>query len=68
MLPHMRQSWETMNSASAGHIILTSTQPVGSGNLTHDPLPFLTDFVDLELGLIIRASQHCRIIGEVVRF
>ena len=27
----MRQSWETMTSVSAGHIILTPTQPVGSG-------------------------------------
>ena len=27
----MRQSWETMTSASAGHIVLTPTQPVGSG-------------------------------------
>ena len=26
----MRQSWETMTSVSAGHIILTPTQPVGS--------------------------------------
>ena len=25
----MRQSWETMTSVSAGHIILTPTQPVG---------------------------------------
>ena len=31
MLPHMRQSWETLTSVSAGHIILTPTQPVGSG-------------------------------------
>ena len=31
VLPHMRQSWETMTSVSAGHIILTATQPVGSG-------------------------------------
>ena len=31
VLPHMRQSWETMTSISAGHIILTPTQPVGSG-------------------------------------
>ena len=31
VLPHMRQSWETMASVSAGHIILTPTQPVGSG-------------------------------------
>ena len=31
VLPHTRQSWETMTSVSAGHIILTSTQPVGSG-------------------------------------
>ena len=27
----MRQSWETMTSVSAGHIIQTPTQPVGSG-------------------------------------
>ena len=27
----MRQSWDTMNSVSAGHIILTPTQPVWSG-------------------------------------
>ena len=27
----MRQSWETMTSVSARHIILTPTQPVGSG-------------------------------------
>ena len=26
VLPHMRQSWETMPSVSAGHIILTPTQ------------------------------------------
>ena len=25
----MRKSWETMTSVSAGHIILTPTQPVG---------------------------------------
>ena len=31
VLPHMIQSWETMTSISAGHIILTPTQPVGSG-------------------------------------
>ena len=31
VLPHMRQSWETMTSVSAGHIRLTLTQPVGSG-------------------------------------
>ena len=31
VLPHMRQSRETMTSVSAGHIILTPTQPVGSG-------------------------------------
>ena len=31
VLPHMRQSWEPMSSVSAGHIILTPTQPVGSG-------------------------------------
>ena len=27
----MRKSWETMTSVSAGHIILTPTQPVGGG-------------------------------------
>ena len=30
VLPHMRQSWETVTAVSAGHIILTLTQPVGS--------------------------------------
>ena len=30
VLSHMRQSRETMTSVSAGHIILTPTQPVGS--------------------------------------
>ena len=31
LLPHMRQSWEIMTSLSASQIILTPTQPVGSG-------------------------------------
>ena len=31
MLSHTRQSCETITSVSAGHIILTPTQPVGSG-------------------------------------
>ena len=30
----MRQSWETMTSVSAGHIILTPTQPVGRDRQT----------------------------------
>ena len=30
VLPHMSQSWETMTSVSAGHIIPTPTQEVGS--------------------------------------
>ena len=37
VLPHMRQSWETMTSVSAGHIILTPTQPVGSGRRESNP-------------------------------
>ena len=39
MLPHMRQSWETMTSVSAGHIILTPTQPVGSGRPQRESNP-----------------------------
>ena len=39
VLPHMRQSWETMTSVSAGHIILTPTQPVGSGRLQRESNP-----------------------------
>ena len=31
VLPHTRQSGKTMTSVSAGHIILTPTQPIGSG-------------------------------------
>ena len=37
--PHMRQSWETMTSVSAGHIILTPTQPVGSGRPQRESNP-----------------------------
>ena len=39
VLPHMRQSWETMTSISAGHIILTPTQPVGSGRPQRESNP-----------------------------
>ena len=39
VLPHMRQSWETMTSVSAGHIILTPTQPVGSGRPQRESSP-----------------------------
>ena len=39
VLPHMRHSWETMTSVSAGHIILTPTQPVGSGRPQRESNP-----------------------------
>ena len=39
VLPLMRQSWETMTSVSAGHIILTPTQPVGSGRPQRESNP-----------------------------
>ena len=35
----MRQSWETMTSVSAGHIILTPSQPVGSGQPQRESNP-----------------------------
>ena len=35
----MRESWETMTSVSAGHIILTPTQPVGSGRPRRESNP-----------------------------
>ena len=35
----MRQSWQTMTSVSAGHIIQTSTQPVGSGRPQRESNP-----------------------------
>ena len=35
----MYQSWETMTSVSAGHIILTPTQPVGSGRPQRESNP-----------------------------
>ena len=38
-LTHMRQSWETMTSVSAGHIIQTPTQPVGSGRPQRESNP-----------------------------
>ena len=39
VLPRMRQSWETMTSVSAGHIILTPTQQVGSGRPLRESNP-----------------------------
>ena len=39
VLPLTRQSGETMVSVSAGHIILTPTQPVGSGRPQRGPNP-----------------------------
>ena len=39
VLPHTRQSWETMTYVSAGHIILTPTQPVGSGRPQRESNP-----------------------------
>ena len=35
----MRQSWETMTSVSAGHIILIPTQPVGNGRPQRESNP-----------------------------
>ena len=35
----MRQSWETITSVSAGHNILTPTQPVGSGRPQRESNP-----------------------------
>ena len=35
----MRQSWETMTSVSAGHIIRSPTQPVGSGRPQRESNP-----------------------------
>ena len=39
VLLHMRQSWETMTSVSAGHIILTPIQTVGSGRPQRESNP-----------------------------
>ena len=39
LLPHTRQSWETMTSVSAGHIILTPTQSVGRGRPQRESNP-----------------------------
>ena len=39
VLPHMTQSWETITSISAGHIIQTPTQPVGSGRPQRESNP-----------------------------
>ena len=36
---HTWDSWETMTSVSAGHIILTPTQPVGSGQPQRESNP-----------------------------
>ena len=40
VLPHTRQSGETMTSVSGEHIILTTTQPVGSGRTQRGSNPW----------------------------
>ena len=57
VLPHMRQSWETMTSVSAGHIILTPTQPVGSGRPLRESNPGLPHQESRALPLSYRAPQ-----------
>ena len=56
--PHMRQSWETMTSVSAGHIILTPTQPVGSGRPQRESNPGLPHQESRALPLSYRAPRY----------
>ena len=77
VLPHMRQSWETMTSVSADYIILTPTQLVGRGRplqesnpgLPHQeshalPLSYCAPLV-LEVVCIIVLEVVCIIVLEV---
>ena len=67
VLPHMRQTWETMTSVSAGHIILTPTQPVGSGRPQRESNPGpphqeqrITSAACINLGKVITGFEWCR--------
>ena len=59
VLPHMRQSWETMASVSAGHIILTPTQPVGSGRPQRESNPGLPHQESHALPTELPHPLHC---------
>ena len=54
----MRQSWETMTSVSAGHIILTSTQPVASTRHPINWAPTSPKFIDIEIMISQNQNLH----------
>ena len=60
VLPHMRQSWETMTPVSAGHIIPTPTQTVGSGRPLRESNPGHPHQESRALPLIYRAPLILR--------
>ena len=62
VLLHMRQRWETMTSVWACHIILTPTQPVGSGRPQRESNPGPPHQESRALRLSNRAPpKHCKI-------
>ena len=65
MLPHTRQSGETMTSVSAGHIILKPTKAVGSGRSQRESYPGPPDLESRALPIDIlsyRAPESCEMI------
>ena len=65
VLPHMRQSWEIMTSVSAGHIILTPTQPVGSGQPHRESNPNILSRSRALYRLSYRAPLHLLSSGHI---
>ena len=59
VLPHKRQSWETMTSISAGHIILTPTQPVVEKELK---------WIQLIWNVLVRRGHSSRGCKSLVRW
>ena len=68
VLPHMRQSWENMTSVSAGHNLLTPTQPVGSGQPQRESNP---GPAPQQLRALLTELQHppCKqVLGHISQF
>ena len=63
----MRQSWETITSVSAGHIILTPTQPVGSGRPQRGSNPGPPHQESRALPTELPRPPYCHVVAGLAR-
>ena len=67
VLPHMRQSWETMTSVSAGHIIVTPTQPVSHIQVENYTALKLSSTVPQRHSAVIKSTLQCGMVNTATR-